>query len=547
MENEKLYLGISLGFNSSACLYSDKRGLLKCISEERINRIKNTKEIPIDAIKFCLKGLTEIEDICVGHYENITTKYFDLHSDYNFVGETWKDYLTSMMNKLNIKFRDIVRIDHHNAHAYSAFGFYPIEDKYYLISSDGFGDGYSAQILDQNNVILSGKSLSQSIGLVYQFVTGALGFKEHEHEGKITGLAAHGKPIYVKDLEALYDVSDPSNIKYIGEITDEDKNTPTEIIDFDAFLSIKRNIYKVVKDLVANGAEMKDIAASVQYFAEYYTLKWLESICHIKKSVYLSGGLFANVKLNQRIKDSGLFENVYVCPAMGDEGTCVGACIYYLSRYRNMKITNGKFLNVFGGNDIDFDAKHNSYSDDDLINLICDRLSEKKAVCLVRENMEFGPRALCHRTILFDPTDAKINDSLNARLGRTEFMPFAPVCAEEFAEDLFKNFKGGENSAKFMTMTFDGTDEFCERYKGVCHVDGTARPQCVNKDEMPFMHKLLMAYYEKTGNKCLINTSYNLHGEPIINDHLHALSSFTVARLDTLVINNEVIEFNETI
>lgn len=540
---ERLYLGISLGFNSSACLYSSERGLLRCISQERINRIKNTKEIPIDAIRFCLNGISEIEDICVCHYENMGLEYFDSHSDFNFDGWTWFDYIHSIMRTLKVHYSRVVRIPHHEAHAFSPFGFYPIEKEYYLISSDGFGDGLSAQILDEKGDILSTRTLAQSIGLVYQFVTGALGFKEHEHEGKITGLAAHGKPIYVKDLESIYDVSDPSNIKYTGIITDEDMNVSSRIIDFHAFLSIKRNVYDLVKTLVAKGAEMKDIAASVQYFAEHYTLEWIKSVCDTKKAAYLSGGLFANVKLNQRIKDSGLFSNVYVCPAMGDEGTCVGACV----RYIGSKI-DGKFLNVFGGNDISKNVNTNIEnpfvkSDDELIDVICDRLAEKKAVCLVRENMEFGPRALCHRTILFDPTDAKINDTLNHRLGRTEFMPFAPVCAEEFAEDLFKNFKGGEYASKFMTMTFDGTEEFCEKYHGVCHVDGTARPQCVNKDEMPFMHKLLMKYYEKTGNKCLINTSYNLHGEPIINDDLHALSSFVTARLDTLIINNEVIEF----
>lgn len=537
--SEKLYLGISLGFNSSACLYSNTRGLLKCISEERINRIKNTKAIPIDAIKFCTDGIDHINDICVSHYENITYEYFNKYSDMDFTNLSWKECINKIMKIIDVSYDDIVRIDHHTAHAYSPFGFYPIEDEYYLISSDGFGDGYSAQIMDETGHIISTKRLNQSIGLVYQFVTGALGFKEHEHEGKITGLAAHGEPIYFKNLCSLYDVSDTSNIKYIGEVTKEDYDTPTEIIDFADFLSIKRNIYKLIKDLVANGAEMKDIASSVQEFAETFTLAWLKANCHIKKSVYLSGGLFANVKLNQRIKDSGLFENVYVCPAMGDEGTCVGACISHI----NSEI-DGKFLNVFGGMSPAYVQGSQDHDEDDLIDIIIDNIVNNKVVCLVRESMEFGPRALCHRTILCDATDPTINDTLNHRLGRTEFMPFAPVCAEEFANDLFKNFKHGGYSSKFMTMTFDGTDEFVNTYKGVAHIDGTARPQCVNKMEMPFIHKLLMKYYDRTGKKCLINTSYNLHGEPIIDSSNNAIKSFIIGKLDTLIINNGV--YNET-
>lgn len=532
---EKLFLGISLGFNSSACLYSSTKGLLKCISEERINRIKNTKEIPIDAIKYCLKDIDKINDICISHYENITYEYFNRYSNLDFTDLSWKECVDKIMKLLDVTYDDIYRIDHHMAHAYSPFGFYPIEDHYYLISSDGFGDGYSAQILDEEETIIDAKKLNQSIGLIYQFVTGALGFKEHEHEGKITGLAAHGKPIYLDDLCSLYDVTDKTNIKYIGEVTDEDYNTPSQIIDFADFLSIKRNIYKLIKDLIANGAEMKDIACSVQEFAEVFTIAWLKSRCLIKKSVYLSGGLFANVKLNQRIKDSGIFENVYVCPAMGDEGTCVGACI----AYSHLKI-DGKFLNVFGGLSPKNYDQYEYHYDDKLIDIIIDDIINNKVVCLVRGNMEFGPRALCHRTILCDATDPTINDTLNHRLGRTEFMPFAPVCAEEFANDLFKNFKHGEYASKFMTMTFDGTDEFVTIYKGVAHVDGTARPQCVNKKEMPFMHRLLMRYYSRTGKKCLINTSYNLHGEPIIDNSSNAIKSFIIGKLDTLIINNGV-------
>ena len=545
MIKEKLFLGISLGFNSSACLYSNVRGLLKCVSQERFNRIKNTKEIPIYAIKFCIEGLSEIEDVCISHYEHITTQYFEKYlPNYDYKGETWEDYLRNMINDLGTSFKDIFRIPHHKAHQYSGFGFHPIEDEYYLVSSDGFGDGYSAQIYEEFksgiNIIdyyVSGRNLGQSIGLMYQFVTGALGFKEHEHEGKITGLAAHGKPIYLDNLCSLYDTSDESNIKYIGEITAEDKiqSKDSPIIDFDVFLSLKRNVYAIVTDLLESGAEPKDIASSVQEFAEKFTLKWLEKCCTTKKAVYLSGGLFANVKLNQRIKDSGLFTQVYVCPAMGDEGTCVGACIYHLGKPK----IDGKFMNVFGGV-TPLSLNQDNLNEDDLIDKMIDMIASNKVVCYVSDKMEFGPRALCHRTIFCDATDPSINDRLNKRLGRTEFMPFAPVCAEEFANDLFKNFNGGEITSKFMTITFDGTDEFCNTYKGVCHIDGTARPQCVNKHEMPFTHKLLMKYYEKTGKKCLINTSYNLHGEPIIDSTENAIKSFNKGKLDMLVINNSI-------
>ena len=574
---EKIYLGISLGFNSSACVLSNERGLLSAVSQERLSGVKNTKEIPFDAMLECLKlSLVNcIDKICISHYENISDEYFVKYSSYELNGDNWQEFILNFLtsNGILVHSSNIARVDHHIAHQYSTFGFYgmPKDSNFYMISSDGFGDGLSGKIFYGKEGTLSTVKLENSVGLVYQFVTGALGFKEHQHEGKITGLAAFGEPRYKYDILKHFDIHLLGNgISFNNNeiLTDEEKERvrTSNIVDFDKFLLLKKTIYNLVADLLIDGATREDIAASVQEVAEEITLNWLKKVCIDKGDAYLSGGLFANVKINQRIKDSGLFNNVYVCPAMGDEGTCVGSAIYtaYVldANYRDNIDEVGTSKKVISGSEVDGDEEtfdnicneinrmrlQDKYrisflrNSSDVIDTIVNNLAKDKIVCVMRDKMEFGPRALCHRSILYNATRKETNDSLNARLSRSEFMPFAPVCRVEVADDLFKNLDGGRDSAKFMTMTFDGTNEFVNTYKAVAHVDGTARPQIISENDDKFMWNVLLGYERQTGLKCLVNTSFNLHEQPIIRDEITGLHSFAKADLDVLVVGNVVVE-----
>lgn len=538
---EKIYLGLSVSHNSSACLYSNERGLLAAISQERLNSEKNTKELPFDAaIKCCeIANVKEIYGIAISHYENITDEYFIKHgSKYKLSSTNWKDMIIEhlLRNDITIVDKEIHHVHHHYAHALSTFAFYgrPKDREYYLITSDGFGDGFSAMIIDKGKMIAN-KSVRNSVGLVYQFVTGALGFTELKHEGKITGLAAFGQPIY---LEAF------GEMKIETELTEEETKMciTTNIVDFADFLLLKRTVYNLVAKLISEGATYQDIAASVQEYAEICTISWIINNCEPNKDVYLSGGLFANVKINQRIKDlkdkSGnpFFKNVYVCPAMGDEGTAVGAALLHSVEYPEKPMSPSK-CGTICTTDIGTE-----YDDESLSKYIAEKLSENKIVCLVRGEMEFGPRALCHRSILYNCDSRETNDWLNKKLGRTEFMPFAPVCREEVADDLFKNLDGGRDSAKWMTMTFDCTEEFIQNYPAACHIDNTARPQVISYDDDPFMWKVLEHYQTLTNKKALINTSFNLHNNPIIESEVVAIDSWRKSDTDVLVIGNRVIE-----
>lgn len=596
MAKEKIYLGISLGFNCSACVMSTKTGILSAVSQERLTNVKNTKEIPYDAILMAIKqaDVNVIDEIAIGDYEDIRTDTFNCqkykNKNYENIGSHWKDYIFNLLGNYTsckINCNDIIRIEHQTAHRNTALGFYGVPKstpsrpaKYFTISSDGFGDGLSASIAFVDNgreKILSTVRTENSLGLVYQFFTGALGFKEHEHEGKITGLAAFGEPIYLEALENLYhQVSYGNGLQIIlnnVELTSDEMHLvkDNKIYDFENFLKLKKTIYKFVTTLIEQGATREDLSATVQTFAEKYTLLWLRQTLAQNEitgrfPAYIAGGLFANVKINQRIKDSKLFSQVNVAPPMGDEGTCVGACITLMKMKGEctFKVENMNKATISGpsiesdeevlklGLDIqwksDIKFKITQLKDEaDTISQIVDRLANDNVVCLCRGNMEFGPRALCHRSILYNADAYETNNWLNKKLKRSEFMPFAPVVNDMFVKDLFKNFKGGELSAQFMTMTFDATQEFVDTCKAACHVDNTARPQVITQKNDPWMYDLLNQWYDATGKKALINTSYNRHGFPIIMTAKTAIEDWLTTSTECLVIGNVMFELENPV
>jgi len=546
-------LGISLGFNSSACIYSTERGLLAAISQERLNGQKNTKELPLEAAVRCceIAKVDTIDHIAISHYEEIRDQYFERYGEkYDLAASAWQNKIISYLisKGITVKDTDITRVPHHEAHKWSTVAFYefPTEDDYY-ITSDGFGDGFSATIGKFYGEVLSTKKLEESVALVYQFVTGALGYKEHQHEGKITGLAAFGKPIYLENFENI----SIDNVELTPE--EEEQVKASAIIDFDKFLKLKKTVYKLVNGLLDKGADPADIAASVQEYAEKATLDWIKSVVTEGNNCYLAGGLFANVKINQRIKDMDIFKNVYVCPAMGDEGTAVGAALWYQVDSDAGFASPNQCGTIADESEVQhaFDLHclnkmayrvYKIADDSVLAEWIAEQLSKDKIVCLVKDRMEFGPRALCHRSILYNCNTKETNTWLNDKLGRTEFMPFAPVTREEVADDLFKNLDGGRDSAKHMTMTFDCTEEFVRDYPAACHIDNTARPQIVSRSEDPFIWYVLEHYQKLTGKKALINTSFNLHNNPIIESTDVAISSWLTSDTDILVIGNMVIK-----
>lgn len=571
----KYILGLSFGFNASACIMDEQHNILYAASEERFTNIKNCKQFPMLAIKRGIEQLginpSNIVVCRYSHYQepDIYDMYrHTYHIDEKLPARRYPSnhgstilsaentameiqFIDHQLYMLGIEVNHIERIGHHFAHAACSYMLSPFHDagtNLYVVM-DGFGDGESITMwTEKENTLLKifSAPMRKSIALVYQFVTGALGYKEHQHEGKLTGLAAYGDPTkYYEDFVTLYD--NFIHMKRTGH------NSP--IIDFDVFTEMKKRTYALVNSFTEGMSkeekfeESKHIAASLQLFAETKAIACIQKVIkeHDLKdiNIMLSGGLFANVKINQRIhEDIEEVKNLFVAPPMGDEGTCIGAaCGYILPDLRDRKMTNMTMRMGTSHNSVEIiDSIHGDElttlygSADSVAKAIAKDLKDNKIVCIFDGRMEFGPRALIGRTIMYNCRDKGANDWLNKQLGRTEFMPFAPFCKEEHVEDLFYQTEGKNVALKNMTVTVDCKDEFIQNYPAACHVDNTARPQVISQNENELAWMILNEYEKLTGEKVLINTSFNLHNYPIIESPEVAIESWKTSNTHSLYI-----------
>jgi carbamoyltransferase len=232
---------------------------------------------------------------------------------------------------------------------------------------------------------------------------------------------------------------------------------------------------------------------------------------------------------------------------MGDGGLATGAALYTYAKeneLRPFKLNNVYFGPEFSNEEIEeaiLRHRLKAIYIKNIENYIAEKVAEKKVVGCFDGRMEYGPRALGNRSILADPTDRSINDWLNKRLRRTEFMPFAPSILKEAAPDYYVGYERGSYPASFMTITFDDTKE-AQKAKAVVHVDNTTRPQVVSKEQNPRYYKILKLYEDKTGLPILVNTSFNIHEEPIVCSPEDAIISFKKDMVDVLTMRNWVIE-----
>lgn len=423
-------------------------------------------------------------------------------------------------------------LDHHFCHAASAYytsGFREAT----VVSIDGGGDGKSCRIFDVVNghfKELISISSFDSLGAFYSYITQICGFKAGRHEGKITGLAAYGEPVYIPELQKLL-VQQNGHVKNIANVF---------------FLSALRELER----LLPKDFSHRDLATSIQVYTEQLVVNlikhWIERTKHY--NVALAGGLFANVKINQRIHEIPGVEAVFVHPGMSDEGMPVGAALsqhYRLSGNKydpNVTTMEHVYLGPeFSDRETQQELQKQGveairYAD--VESQVARLLANGAVVARFNGKMEYGPRALGNRSILYQATDPTVNHWMNDALKRTEFMPFAPIVMAEHASKCFNNTEGAQNTARFMTITFDCTDWMAKTSPGVVHVDNTARPQLLSKKDNPSMYKILAEYYKLTGLPCLINTSFNMHEEPIVCTPYDAIRAFKLGHLDYLAIGN---------
>ena len=430
--------------------------------------------------------------------------------------------------------------NHHQAHALPALFFTDWDDAL-LYTADGAGDNvnYSHRVFKNGAIeTLFGDDrwLHQpyridSLARAYANVTEALGFRPLHHEGKVTGLAAYGKPV-LRDAFASHFTMDGDGL-FTSDFADA---------------KVMREAFMALCD----GHSREDASASIQTFVEDMIVSSVGLLLdrHKVRHLGLAGGLFANVKLNQRLAARGLDE-VFVVPPMGDEGLVIGGALAYLqerdglvtwlkNRYRLRDAYWGRGFGADTGKRFMGYSSRIHLVEGEPVETAARLMADGKAVAIFSARMEFGPRALGARSIMASPLRRDINDSLNQRLDRSEFMPFAPVIAAEDAREVFDVNDVNEYACRFMTITCDVKREWSERIPAVVHVDNTARPQVIERADNPLYYDILATFKGISGLPAAVNTSFNVHEQPIINTPEEAAKALVEDRVDYLVTDDGV-------
>ncbi len=431
----------------------------------------------------------------------------------------WQTVLEKGLNKYGLDSK-IKRMDHHMTHAANSFiasGY----ERALCITLDGYGTGLAGSVSEAVNgkiKRLHGVNYPNSLGTLYEHVTSSLGFKPSRHEGKIVGLASYGNPDVLSDILLSHIQQTEGDFRIFGS----------------------NNIF--LSRYLASHFSKIDVAAAYQHVLEVVAVNFIKS--WLEKTgidtIVLSGGVAANVKLNQRIFEIEEVKNIFIYPNMGDGGCGSGAAMYQSWDGNTLEtISNAYFGPDFTDKEIETELKAHGLEftqPAELAKDVAQLIYDGSVVARFSGRMEYGPRALGNRSIMYHAQEPEVNQWLNKRLGRTEFMPFAPVTLYEARERYFFNIKGAEHTAEFMTITFDCTDEMKRDCPAAVHVDGTARPQLIRREVNPGYYDIVKEYEKLSGISSVINTSFNMHEEPIVCSPHDAVRAFLDGNLDVLAM-----------
>jgi carbamoyltransferase len=421
-------------------------------------------------------------------------------------------------------------VAHHDGHAASAALTSPF-DKCAVVTLDGIGDsahcGGVFMWKDGRLTRLRSFSGYASPGILYSYVTKAFGFRPARHEGKITGLAAHGDPsVLIDEFRKRLEYRDRKlTSRFIPRLFENrvDAEWSTRWID----------------DLLDEHSR-EDIAAALQRHTEEIAVAIArDALADTRcENIALAGGVFANVRVNQRIREITP-GNIWIHPHMGDGGLAAGSALFAGNR-------QAEFADAYLGDTpgpleaLRLEAKGLPVRRPaSIAEAVATAVANGLIVGRCAGRMEYGPRALGNRTIFVTAKDPAINDSLNQRLRRTEFMPFAPIMTRAAAQKYLVNWGESDRAAEFMTITYQVTDACRRDAPATVHVDGTARPQVVPPGG--FLHDLLEAHGRLTGVEMMINTSFNMHEEPIVRSASDALRSYEHGAVDLLAFDERLV------
>ena len=580
-----MYLGLNISHDASAAILESDGSVACAVPEERLSRIKNHIGIPTRSIRSVLNQTTDIKEVVIGTFDKVTLGdavrfKANLEKSPSNPEGRWNEpppgYLkkfslmeTSNPNKIveteigrifgeyNLELPKVRWINHHSAHLGCALGVAKKEPSI-LLSLDGEGDGDSGAIGVSSGgriQILQRIPKLDSLGNLYSAVTARYNFKPGQHEGKITGLAAYGEHSSAVDLLLQY-VKVRNGIPQIDLQTDF-KNRITSKAK--RSLGLKSNSAKSLDEIAMlaeeNTTEYPDLAYAIQAVLEKSVVEmgtyWIKKLGVYELS--LAGGVFANVKLNQKLAEIPGVTSLRVFPNMGDGGLSMGGVWSHLAE-QDVKLNPDLFEGMYlapstEGDDAQslLDAQTNlrllvtPLNDQEMSRECAKDIAQGLVVAVHRGRMEFGPRALGNRSLLVDPRNRTAVNTVNARLKRTEFMPFAPMVTNEDAGQIFK-LPRDLQPFRFMTITCEVRPEYRDKLPAITHIDGTARPQIVDRSENKFIWDVLSTFKELTGFAVLVNTSLNVHEEPInfrLNDSISAMErdAFDVLYFDAYRIS----------
>jgi carbamoyltransferase len=563
-------LGISAFYHDSAAVLVDDGRIVAAAQEERFSRKKHDAGLPTQAVAFCLQQAgCELDDLdFVVFYEKPLLKFDRLLETYlSFAPFGFRSFAAaiplwtreklfhknalSKLGRFDWKQR-LLFSEHHLSHASSAFFVSPFSEAA-ILTMDGVGEWATTSIaFGKGNAIEVRKEINfpHSLGLLYSAFTYYLGFKVNSGEYKVMGLAPYGTPRHVQPiLDHLIDLKPDGSFWLDQSYFDYAYGLRMTNEKFHAlFGGPPRNPESEV-----TRREM-DLAASIQAVLNEAVLAMARSAAAEtgSRNLCMAGGVALNCVANGDVLRSGLFENIWIQPAPGDAGGALGAALsaYYIHqkspRFNGARDTmNGAYLGPeFSVEEIQLrlakaGAKYRLLSEPDLCDACAGALAEGKVLGWFQGRMEFGPRALGARSILADPRSPSMQATLNAKIKyRESFRPFAPSVPREDVSEWFE-FDG---DSPYMLFTASVRPEKQPRIPAVTHVDGSARVQTVREDTNPLYYRLLKAFYQCTGCAVLVNTSFNIRGEPIVCTPEDAFRCFMGTELDALAIGNCFLE-----
>ncbi|MBO8240553.1 carbamoyltransferase [Prochlorococcus marinus XMU1412] len=590
-------IGISCFYHdSAAALISDDGEIIAAVQEERFSRKKNDSRFPFCSVDYCYKIALEkkIEVKAYIYYEKPIRVFMRLLETYfNTAPRGISSFLPAMQTwikeKLFIKDNIIAELklidesiipeklyfsEHHLSHAAAAFYPSPFEDAA-ILCMDAVGEWVttSAWLGDKENIKpLWEINFPDSLGMLYSSFTYYCGFKVNSGEYKLMGLAPYGNPVY-KDLilnnliEIRDDGSFKLNMKYFKY------HRGLKMIS-SAFIKLFGKPPRNPKDEITQF--YMDMASSIQKVLEIAVLRIAKNLQKKtqKKYLCLAGGVALNCVANGKILDKSGFEKIWIQPAAGDAGSAVGCALSYI--YKHTKQVrqinkNDSMKSSYLGPEFDnkiiqkyldkLGIKYHKLEDTLLIKKVSDYLIKGKIIGWFQGKMEYGPRALCNRSIIADPRIKNMQQRMNLKIKfRESFRPFAPAILEEDKEEFF----GIKDESPYMLLTrklnskflkekksestYKGTDrvnEIRSTLPAITHIDNSCRIQTISKERNPLFYLLLSEFKNQTGSPVLINTSFNVRGEPIICTPEDALRCFSFTNMDLLAIGNFLIVKSE--